>query len=92
MIKGATPRAAIFWITGQFSPIFFRRIFRPDWLEQRNPTTQQALTPWEMTVAAAAPCTPMRKPKMNSGSRMMFSTAPMSTEHIAARACPWAVI
>ena len=92
IIKGATPRAAMLPTTAPSRRILRGRMRSPDRLEHRKPTTQQALTPWEMTVAVAAPRTPIPKPKINSGSKAMFSTAPISTEHMATRACPWAVI
>ena len=88
MMKGAMPRAAMLPITLGSSPMFFRRMRRPDLPEHRKPTTQQALTPWEIMVARAAPLTPIWKPKINTGSSRMFSTAPMSTEHMATRAWP----
>ena len=34
---------------------------------------------WEMTVATAAPAIPIFRPKMNTGSRIMLQTVPMST-------------
>jgi len=37
----------------------------------------QKLTHWLMTVAAAAPEMPMRRPKMNTGSRIMFKIPPV---------------
>ena len=37
----------------------------------------QKLTHWLMTVAAAAPEIPMRRPKMNTGSRIMFKIPPV---------------
>ena len=47
---------------------------------------------WEMMVARAAPRTSMRKPKMNTGSRMMLATAPRSTVCIPIRPNPWELI
>ncbi len=43
-------------------------------------------------VASAAPWTPRPRTKMNSGSRIRFSTAPMSTVSMPVFANPWAVI
>ena len=65
---------------------------RPDRSEHKKPTTHTALTAWDKMVARAAPFTPMRNTKMNSGSSRIFSTAPMSTEHMAGMAFPWALI
>ena len=92
MMKGAMPRAAILLTTPQRRGILRSRMRRPDRLEHKKPTTQQALTPWERIVAMAAPRTPRPRPKMNTGSKRMFSTAPMSTEHMETSARPWAVM
>ena len=43
---------------------------------------------WPMTVATAAPIMPQRKPKMKTGSRIMFSTAPARVEIMANRGLP----
>ena len=40
----------------------------------------------------AAPCTPMSNTKMNTGSSTIFITAPMTTEHMATMARPWALM
>ena len=49
-------------------------------------------TAWEMMVARAAPCTPMFSPKIKMGSRMMFSTAPISTVAMLTPEKPCALI
>ena len=54
--------------------------------------TQITDTSWLMIVARAAPLTPMPKPNMKIGSRMMFETAPIATESIPVRAKPCAVM
>ena len=41
-----------------------------------------------MTVAAAAPVIPHRKPKINSGSRTVLVTAPATVDIIAKRGEP----
>ena len=41
-----------------------------------------------ITVATAAPATPMSRPKMNTGSRTMFSTAPEPWTIIKPAGCP----
>ena len=51
-----------------------------------------ALSTCERTVAAAAPRTPMRNTKMNSGSSTMFATAPSSTVSMPRVAKPWALL
>ena len=58
----------------------------------RNLTTHAAETACEMTVAIAAPRTPMPNTKMNTGSSTTLSTAPISTVFIATLALPCAVI
>ena len=58
----------------------------------RNLSTHAADKNWEMIVARAAPRTSMRKPKMNTGSRMMLATAPRSTVCIPIRPKPWELI
>ena len=58
----------------------------------RNRRIQAALRPWEMTVASAAPCTPMPKTKMNTGSRMILATAPKSTVIMPILPKPWLLI
>ena len=44
---------------------------------------------WEITVARAAPRTPMWNPKIKTGSRIMLEIAPISTESIPVFANPW---
>ena len=51
-----------------------------------------ALTACEITVASAAPRIPIPNIKINSGSSMIFSTAPIATDIIAVFAFPCAVI
>lgn len=45
-----------------------------------------------MTVARAAPFTPMSIPKMKTGSRIRFVSAPMTVESIAIPGRPWALM
>ena len=52
----------------------------------RNFKTHIALTNWAMTVAMAAPLTPMLKTKINSGSSTMLMIAPIITVSIPVRA------
>ena len=59
--------------------------------ERSARTTNSALANWLMTVAIAAPCTPMPKVNMNRGSSPMFSAAPTMTDIIAIRLLPCAV-
>ena len=50
-----------------------------DFLRMKKAATHTADTPCEMTVASAAPLTPMLNVKMKRGSSAMFKTAPMAT-------------
>ena len=92
MMKGATPRPAIRETTARRRRMYCGRMRRPERRLHRNSTTQAALTAWDRMVARAAPRTPMSKTKMNTGSSTMFRIAPMSTEHIAVMARPWALM
>ena len=47
---------------------------------------------WPMIVASAAPAMPMWKVKMNSGSRIVFKTAPVSVHSMEKRGLPSARI
>ena len=51
----------------------------------RKRSTHAAERNCEMTVASAAPCTPMFRTKINTGSRAMLTTAPSSTVIIPMR-------
>ena len=92
IIKGDSPRARqgsrILALRRRFLCFTFSRVFLP----QRKAITQVQETPWEMTVARAAPFTPMPRAKMKMGSRMMLHMAPMSTVSILVLAKPWAVM
>ena len=57
----------------------------------RNFSTQAAEMAWEMTVARAAPFTPMFSRKMKMGSRTMFTAAPSTTVIIPTEPNPWAL-
>ena len=59
---------------------------------QRKRMTHTALTPWLRTVATAAPDTPMFRPKMRMGSRMMLHTAPITVVNMLNLAKPWVVM
>ena len=51
-----------------------------------------ALQACEITVAKAAPFTPMSSQKIKIGSRMIFRKAPISTEPMAIAGRPWALM
>ena len=59
---------------------------------RRKDTAHTAERNWERMVAKAAPCTPMPNTKINTGSKRMFVTAPMSTVSMPVRPKPWALI
>ena len=87
-MNGDAPRASTgartaFFIF-RFSFLTLKMLFFP----QRKDSTQTAETVWLKMVARAAPWTPIWKPKMKIGSRMIFNTAPMSTVFIPVLAKP----
>ena len=56
---------------------------RTDFIRQRYPMESAAVSTWPITVATAAPIMPQWKPKMNSGSRIVFATAPATVAAMA---------
>ena len=90
--NGESPSAihgnTIFASTCRFSRFKYQRVFFP----VRNVITHTADTACEITVASAAPRTPMPSAKMKIGSRTMFAAAPMSTVYIPTLAKPCAVM
>ena len=92
MIKGETPMASTGSSTAGCIPrcrAWRRSRVR---LPSRKVSTHTAETPWAMTVARAAPFTPMPKPKMNTGSSTMFTPAPTSTVAMEKVEKPWVVM
>ena len=92
IINGDIPRAKhgpyIFhWIF-----IYFAFIFRAVRFPVRNLMTHAAERACEIIVAKAAPCTPISKPKINIGSRIILATAPITTLTILIPANPCVVI
>ena len=89
MTKGVKPMARTRPMT--------RRLYRPKVMgtgarfPSRKATTKAALAAWLITVAMAAPRTPMSKVKMNRGSRTMFRAAPSITEAMPTLAKPWQI-
>ena len=92
MTKVAAPSATHGRITDGVRPILRRRIFKRVFFPARNASTQMVEQAWEITVASAAPRTPICIPKMKTGSSTMLQTAPISTESMPVFANPWAVI
>ena len=86
--NGDTPRAEMLFIILKSGFRFFRRILRTALLLIKKPVTHSALTSCEITVASAAPATPILNPNMKTGSRTMFMTAPIITESIPSFAAP----
>ncbi len=74
----------------QLIRIMSERSFRRAFLPVRKRSTHAAESPWLITVASAAPRTPIPKPKMNTGSRAMFAAAPRMVVSIPVRGKPWA--
>ena len=75
--NGERPMAAILIImSGEYPPKDMRT---GGLLLKRNPTAKAQESIWAMTVAMAAPATPMSKTNINIGSRTILATAPMST-------------
>ena len=60
-----------------------------DFFPKKNSTTHTQEVVWDSTVARLDPATPISRVKIKMGSRMMFSTAPSSTEAIAMTEKPW---
>ena len=56
---------------------------------KRKHSTYTQLQSWEITVARAAPTTPISSTNMNTGSSTMFTTAPSMTEIMPFLAKPW---
>ncbi len=59
---------------------------------QQKPDNPKRRHRLDSTVASAAPSTPICSVKMKIGSRMMFSTAPISTDSMLTVVKPWAEI
>ena len=58
----------------------------------RKRSTHRAEHPWAITVARAAPRTPIPIPKIKMGSSTMFTKAPSPTVIIPTPPNPWAVM
>ena len=87
--KGDRPKAATRFITFQEKPPQPSRTGIR--LRSRETSTKAQEAHWEITVATAAPATPMSKTKMNNGSRAMLSTAPSMTVAIPSPEKPWQI-
>src|SRR5574344_1262102 len=79
IMNGDNPNPKVMPISLKFNFIFARDSLNELFLEHRNAITHTADIPWLITVAIAAPFTPMLNPYMKIGSRMMFATQPMRT-------------
>ena len=90
MIKGQKPKVSTRrMILAEYPPKLILTWTRS---LNKNHSTNAQEQACEMTVAMAAPLTPMLNRKMKMGSRMMFITAPMMVESIASLAKPWQVM
>ena len=92
IINGETPSEDIRPTIFKFGFIYFGIICITVFFDNKNPTTQTALSICEIIVASAAPRTPILKVNMNIGSSMIFVTAPITTDNIAVLALPWQVM
>ena len=90
--KGETPSDTIEPITLPDGIRFFSRIRSTDLFPAKNAATHRALTAWEITVAMAAPSTPMSNTKIKTGSSTIFKAAPMQVVIMLVLAKPWLVM
>ena len=94
IIKPAVPRLIIFlqYPMHPDNSFFFKsRTFNSAFLCKKA-ITNKAEKICEITVAIAAPQTPICNTKIKTGSSRIFNTAPTVTEHIPATAYPCALI
>ena len=82
IIKGDTPRPMLGRIMAADNFRFFLRMRRELLSEERKRSTQTKDTAWERIVARAAPLTPIFRPKIKIGSRIILQTAPIATVSI----------
>ena len=92
MIKGDTPSPIHGRIMSADSFRYPLRIRRKLFPEVRKRSTHTKDTACDKIVARAAPFTPISKPKMRMGSRIMLHTAPIATVSIPVLAYPCALI
>ena len=69
-----------------------RRSFKRARGPVKNRITHQVARIWEITVATAAPRTPMFSPKIRRGSSTTFTAAPAAMVIIPVRPKPWQLI
>ena len=82
MTKPDIPRARISFKYSSAGLIAARRNRSSAFFPVRNRSTQSAEMPCEITVASAAPFTPMSSAKIKMGSKRMFRIAPIKTVSI----------
>ena len=92
MAKPEVPRLKIRFTRPAWSRRADSRSFRRARLPVRNFSTHTAEQAWEITVASAAPCTPISSRKMKMGSSTMLTTAPTATVIMPIRLKPWALM
>lgn len=92
MMKGDSPSARQGRNTAGTGRRYFRRRRHLVLGPVRNRRTHRAETAWERMVARAAPRTPISRPKMKMGSRIVLRIAPSSTVFMLTVVKPWAVI
>ena len=92
MTKLEKPRETIFHTSFRSSFMLLRSSRMRVRFPSRKDTAHTAEKNWEITVARAAPWTPMFSTKMNRGSSTMLVTAPSRTVIIPLRPKPWALM
>ena len=79
IINGAIPKARVPNTTSFFNFKYFFLIFNIVLFPNKNLSTNIADTNCEVTVASAAPLTPILNPNIKIGSSIIFSPAPIAT-------------
>ncbi len=90
--KVETPRARQGRMTGASSFMSRSDSFNIVLEPRRKHSTHTALTAWLITVAMAAPRTPIPRPKIRMGSRMILHTAPTTVVSMLNLAKPCVVM
>ena len=92
MKKPDAPRETTFLAIAGSTRRFSRSRRSSACLPVRKRSAHRQETPWLMTVASAAPDTPMSSAKMNSGSSARLQAAPMTVVSMPTRGKPWALM
>ena len=92
MTKPEVPRLKMRLTRPAWSRRADSRSLRMAFFPVRNFSTHRAEHPWEITVARAAPRTPMSSMKIKMGSSTMLTAAPTATVIMPIRLNPWALM